>query len=299
MTSPNPLRGRVLAFTAAILWSLSGIFTRLLQHDTPLGLNEPALTPLQVAFYRAFFAGLCFLPLLRTRHLSVRPLMPIMVLVFAAMNGLFISALALGTAANAIWLQYTAPLWLYLFAVFILREQSDARGTTSLIIGMVGVSVILVGGWLRGPVDQLPVIGMALGSGITYAGVLLCLRLLRTESSSWLTVLNHLGAASILFLFIWSLPIPTTRQLAFLAVFGIVQMGLPYFLMARGLREISPQEAGMISLLEPVLNPVWAYLLVPEHETPGLETWIGASCILCALIWRYAPRRKASDVSQS
>src|SRR5437660_4075455 len=104
-SSPAELtRGRVCLVAAAVLWSLSGLFTRLLQKDTPLGLHTPALTPLQIAFYRALFAGLVFVPALRRRDIRFRPLMGVMVVCFALMNALFISSIALGSAANAILL---------------------------------------------------------------------------------------------------------------------------------------------------------------------------------------------------
>jgi drug/metabolite transporter (DMT)-like permease len=69
-------------------------------------------------------------------------------------------------------------------------------------------------------------------------------------------------------------------------------MGLPYWLVARGLRVVSPQEAGMITLLEPLLNPLWAYLVA--REIPKFPTFIGGALILGALAWRYWPFRKAS-----
>jgi DME family drug/metabolite transporter len=70
-----------------------------------------------------------------------------------------------------------------------------------------------------------------------------------------------------------------------------VQMGLPYWLVARGLRSVSPQEAGAITLLEPLLNPLWAYLVSPETEGLKLPTLLGGALILGGLAWRYWPRR--------
>ena len=89
---------------------------------------------------------------------------------------------------------------------------------------------------------------------------------------------------------------PSPAQIAFLIFFGGVQMALPYWLVARGLRVVSPQEAGTITLLEPLLNPVWAYLVSPETEAPSAFTWLGGALILGALAWRYSPlarRQKA------
>jgi len=283
--------GRLSLVVAALLWSISGLFTRLLQHDTGLGIHDPPLTPLQIAFYRSLFAGLFFLPMLRRKDLTYQPLMPWMVLTFAAMNAMFLTAMALGTAANAIFLQYTAPLWVYLISRYALGERSTRSDLRVMQWCLLGLAVIVGGSWWGGNVDQLPVVAMAIGSGATYGFILICLRMMRDASSAWLTTLNHLGAAVCLYGFVASLPWPTARQLAFLAVFGVFQMGLPYWLMARSLRSVGPQEAGVITLLEPILNPFWAYLVVPEKETPPLTTWVGGAVIIAALAWRYWPRR--------
>jgi drug/metabolite transporter (DMT)-like permease len=299
-TVPSLAGGRLCIVAAAVLWSLSGLFTRLLQHPSALDLNEPRLTPLQIAFFRALFAGLFLVPMLRPRDVRFRPLMPVMVGLFAAMNALFISAIALGTSANAILLQNTAPFFVYLVSVFVLGEPPDRRSLHALLIGMVGMVVIVAGGGELGA--RFDVMLMGLGSGVTYAGIILCLRYLRDEASQWLIVQNHLGSATCLatavllangftFWVAW-LTAPSGRQLAFLAVFGSIQMGLPYFLFARGLRSVSPQEAGAITLLEPVLNPLWAYLIAPETDTPTVYTAVGGVLILGALGYRYMPRQK-------
>jgi drug/metabolite transporter (DMT)-like permease len=297
-------RGRLCLVLAAVLWSLSGLLTRLLQKETILGVHEPALSPLQIAFYRALFAGLIFVPLLRRADLTFRPLMLGMVACFAAMNALFLSAMALGPAANAILMQNTAPFWVYLVCVYILGEQSDRRSFQAILIGMAGVGIIIGGGWVRDGFGKVEVTAMALASGFLYGGVILCLRELRGHSSTWLTTQNHLGSAICLAIavlaihgpaYLWGwVTTPTARQMLLLAIFGVVQMGLPYFLFARGLRSVSPQEAGTITLLEPILNPLWAYLISPATETPPPTTWIGGLLILGALAWRYAPRRSPS-----
>jgi drug/metabolite transporter, DME family len=300
---PSPAAGRLCIALAAVLWSLSGLFTRLLQNPTALDLHQPELTPLQMAFFRALFAGLFLVPLVRARDVTYRPLMPAMVACFAVMNALFLSAMALGTAANAILLQNSAPFFVYFVSVYLLGEPPDRRSLVALIVGVVGMVVILSGGDALGA--RFDVTLMALGSGLTYGCVILCLRHLRAESPQWLAVQNHLGSAACLGLAVlliqglsfwvgW-LTAPTWRQLAFLAVFGSVQMGLPYLLFARGLRAVSPQEAGAITLLEPLLNPLWAYLISPERETPPPATWLGGGLILGALAYRYWPRRAVSD----
>jgi drug/metabolite transporter (DMT)-like permease len=217
-----------------------------------------------------------------------------MVIFFAIMNALFVLAMAWGKAANAILLQYTAPLWMYLASVWLMGERADRRNLVALVGGLLGVGIIICGGWKDA---QLPVVAIALGSGVAYAGVILCLRVLRGVDAPWLTVLNHLCGALALVPLLWFLaaPSPSRQQLVVLFFFGAIQMGLPYWLMARGLRSVGPQEAGTITLLEPLLNPVWAYLVAPKTEVPSLFTLAGGACILGALLWRYWPRKKSGQ----
>jgi drug/metabolite transporter (DMT)-like permease len=287
--APSPravTRGRLCIALAALLWSTSGAFTKVLTLDTPLGLNTPKIEPLQIAFYRALFAGVVLLPTLRPGDLSFRPLMLGMAGCFAVMNATFVSALALGTAANAILLQYTAPMWMYLASVWWLGEPPDRRSFAALWIGVLGIGIIVWGGRMEA---QLDVIAIALVSGLTYAGVIVFLRVLRDASPRWLTVLNQLVSALVLVPFVWNQPLPTAGQLGVLFVYGAGQMTIPYWLMARSLKAVSPQEAGIISLLEPLLNPLWAYWI--SGEQPSAYTLAGGAFILGALVWRYWPRR--------
>lgn len=296
---PSLARGRLLIVMAAVLWSLSGLFKCVLKNTTPLlQLGPEPVDDLAIAFYRVFFAGLVLLPTLRWRSITFRPAMAGMVGCFAAMNITFVLALTGGTAANAILLQYTAPLWIYLAGIYWFGEVPSLRGWTSLAIGLLGIAVLMVGA-RQGADDQqemnLAVMGLGLVSGVFYAGVVVFLRILREEAANWLTIVNHLGAALVVapVLVYRGWPSLTPGQLGVVALFGAVQMGLPYVLMARGLRVVRPQEAGVITLLEPLLNPLWAYLVSPETEAPTLYTILGGACILGALAWRYWPRKQS------
>ena len=95
------------------------------------------------------------------------------------------------------------------------------------------------------------------------------------------------GAVLLPFVGVWTLPSPA--QIVLLLCYGGLQMGLPYWLMARGLTRVSPQEAGTLTLLEPLLAPLWAYLASPGTETLSRYTIIGGACILGALGYRYWP----------
>ncbi|MCS6978300.1 MAG: DMT family transporter [Gemmatales bacterium] len=295
-SSASRWRGRLLVLLAAVLWSLSGAFTKILTGSeglaATLGLNDPPPAPLLIAFFRTFFAALFFLPWLGAVRIRFRLPMLFMVLSFTAMNATFVSAMVIGTAANAIVLQYTAPLWLYLAGIWWLKESPDRRSTTALILAMTGVAIIVVDACIYATSDILWGILLGLASGLAYAGVVFFLRVLRDEPGQWLTVQNHLCAALFLSPLLFWLPWPTWSQIGFLAIYGVVQMGIPYMLLSRGLRTVSASEAGTLTLLEPILNPLWTYLAV--GEVPATATFLGGAMILCGLAWRYLPAFRQS-----
>ena len=291
--------GRLCILLAAILWSLSGAFTKALLQPTVFGVNVPAIEPLvlgdlhvpiQIAFYRALFAGLVLLPTLRRGDIRIKPLMLMMLLCFAIMNATFISAQALDTAANAILLQNSAPLWLFLASVFWLGEKAELRGVVCLFVGLAGIGIIIVGEWSGG---NLALVGIGLLSGFTYACVILCLRVLRDLAPAWLTVWNHLLGSLVLLPLVVTLEPPSWSQMLTLFLFGSIQLGVPYWLMARGLRTVSAPEAGALTLLEPILTPVWTYFVA--GETPQLWTFVGGAVILSALAYRYWPGQQAAE----
>jgi drug/metabolite transporter, DME family len=293
---------RIALVAAAILWSTSSVFIRILQEPTGLGLESPVLSPLQIAFFRSLFAGLGLLLLVRRALRTFRPPMIPLVICFGVMTALYLTALGLGPAANAILLQNTAPVWIYLVGVYCLGDPHDHRTRTAVIAAMLGAAVIVIGNWPRG-LDpeatraQAEILLMATGSGAFYAAVVLLLRRLNSESATWLTTLNLLGSALVIAGFIvvnqglsdfqtW-LAAPSIPQLIMIAIYGIVQLAVPYVLFAWSLRSVSPQEAGLITLIEPVLNPIWAWMLTPDRDTPTIWTFIGGTILLAALVWRY------------
>ncbi len=286
-SKPTLRSARLCIVAATILWSSGSVFAKVLREDTAFGLNAPLLDPLQIASLRVLCAAAVLLPLLRRRDLSFRPLMVFTAVCFALMNCLFIVAISLGSAANAILLQNTAPLWMYLVSVFCLGEPADRRAGVSLLIGVAGIGVIVWGGWQAA---QLRIVLCALGSGVALAGVYIGLRLLHNSSSLLVTTINLLFGGLVLVPMIWDKTPPSPVQVGVLFLYGGVQMGFPYWLMARGLRSVSPQEAGTLILLEPLLASVWAYLVSPATETPNLYTLIGGVFILGALAYRYWPR---------
>jgi drug/metabolite transporter (DMT)-like permease len=267
---------------AAVLWSTSGFFVK---SPDLRGWPGPAL-----AFWRAAIACLVLWPLVRRPQWSWK-LVP-MVATFAAMNYTYLTAMAQGSAANAIWLQCTAPVWVLLVGVLLLGER--AVGRDWLLIGFAAAGVAII---LHYETQQFAhkAVLWGLASGVFYAGVVLSLRQLRDMESAWLTALNHLGTALLLApLALGGGYLPQGRQWLLLAGLGIVQMGLPYVLFARGLKGIAGHEATGIGLLEPLLVPVWVYLAWGDR--PAWWTLAGGGLILVGLAIRYllplAPGRR-------
>jgi drug/metabolite transporter, DME family len=277
-TKPAASLGRMWIVLAALMWSSSGLFAKA----TIFEIWPAESRGILLAFWRALFAGVLLLPAVRRPQWD-RRLLPLCV-AFAVMNVMYLSAMTLSTAANAIWLQSTAPWWVFLVGVFVLREPIPRSELASLVVGGVGMAIIL---WfeLQGQARGGVLCGLV--SGCAYAGVVLSLRALRGLDTVWIVAVAHLATALIIFPYVAYLNVwPSVGQLPVLAGFGLFQMALPYVFFARGLRSISSQEATGIGLLEPILLPVWVYLA--WGEVPAPWTFVGGGLILAGLAMRYA-----------
>lgn len=268
---------------AALLWSSGGFFAKApLFSDWPDEVRGPLL-----AFWRATWASMVLLPFVRRPRWSWS-LVP-MVATFAAMNWTYLTAMSVGEASNAIWLQSTAPLWVFLFGTVCLRETIRGLDWLLLSFGTAGVGLILFFE-LQG--ERPAAVGYGLLSGVFYAGVVLSLRHNREHEATWLVGLNHVFT-SILFSPVvlthaqyW----PHGKQWLFLIGFGILQMGLPYVLFARGLKSVPSHEASGVGLLEPVLLPLWVFLAwrhAADYSPPRWWTLVGGALILIGLGVRF------------
>lgn len=158
-----------------------------------------------------------------------------------------------------------------------------------VLCGMLGVGFIL---WFEAQGEQLSGVIFGALSGIAFAGVVLCMRQLRDQDTAWLIALNLAVTTVVLAPWVVAHGIwPTGTQLGYLTAFGMLQLGLPYLLFARGVRWISGHEASGIALLEPILVPVWVFLAwhaEPTYQPPRWWTYAGGALILTGLVWRYA-----------
>jgi drug/metabolite transporter (DMT)-like permease len=263
--------GRIQLFAAAVLWSLAGIFIKF--------LSLPALT---IVFYRSLFASLFFAFFARKRAAIPRGPLIVSVASYTAAISAFVSANKITTAANAIALQYTAPIFVFLIVHFLFREKISAISWISLAFGMLGIAVICAGS--AGQPDA-PGVLIALLSGLLFSIYMVSLRFLREVDPGTLTFLNNVACCFILLpVVISELSLPL-HQGSIVAIMGIVQLGIPYWLFSKGLEKVTLQEGSLIVLIEPVLNPIWVALAV--GEVPSTATLIGGGLIVASLGSRY------------
>lgn len=264
--------GVAALFVCAILWSLNGPLIKLLARE-----EVPAIT---IACYRSLLGGMVFVPLVARRWHSirtVRPAWPIAgVLTFTFMTTSFVIATSMTYAANAIILQYTSPIWVFLLSPLILKERPSWAEAWVLLLAMTGVGVIFIGNM------QTDFSGLLVGlaAGLGYGSLTVVLRGLRSVSPLVVTATNALGSGVLLLVpvAIWGHFWLTPHQAGLMLLLALVQFTLPYVLFSWALQRVEAYRAALILLLETVLNPVWTFLLV--GEVPPTATILGGPLIL-------------------
>ena len=264
-------RARLSLLLAAVLWSLAGVFIKFL-----------LLPPLTIVFYRSLFASLFFVFWVRKSTVFPRVALLVSALAYTAAISAFVSANKITTAANAIALQYTAPMFVFVIVHFLFGEKITGTSWISLGLGMLGI--VVIGAGSAGQPDAAGVV-IALLSGLLFSIYMVSLRFLREFNPGTLTFLNNLVCCLILLPWVGSDLSVSLQEGWIVAVMGVVQLGIPYWLFSKGLEQISVQEASLIVLIEPVLNPLWVALIV--GELPSGATLVGGLCIVGSLAFRY------------
>jgi drug/metabolite transporter (DMT)-like permease len=263
------LRSRLLLVAAAVLWSTAGAAIKLCH-----------LSGWQIAGGRSLVAGVFLL--LAVRETRRRPTLPILLVsvAYAFTVVLFVLATKLTTAANAIFIQDTAPLWVLLLSPWLVRENPTRGELLAVPVYGLGLGLFFLDELSAGQVTGNLV---ALASGVAFALSILGLRRLRYDGPAALVWGNLLAAAVALPL--WSTgPAPRPLDLGLLAYLGVFQLGLSYLCFSRGLEKTPAVEASLLVLLEPVLNPIWTFLLAGER--PGPWAVAGGAVVLAATAWR-------------
>ena len=268
---------------AVLLWSTGGLF---IKWST---LSDAALSGV-----RALFAAATVM--LLTRHEGFRcNLVTLIAAVFyAALLYLFVRATMLTSAANAIFLQYTAPVYILLAEPFFYKEKYRGRDFLVVACCIVGMSLFFVG-QLR-PQDVEGNL-TALGSGLCFAIFYLLLRHPRAREVN--------RASSVIYgnLLLGLVTLPaiiegaehfSALNLTIAAYLGIVQLGIAYTLLTLGVaRGVKSLDAGIIGYIEPVLNPVWVFLFLGER--PSNWALLGGAIIITAVALHTIRGRKGKD----
>jgi drug/metabolite transporter (DMT)-like permease len=275
--APGALVSRLRLLAAAALFSSGGAAVKSIQ-----------LTAWQVASFRSGVATLAFLLLLPEARRRPTPRVLLVATVYAATMILFIQANKLTTAAGAIFLQATAPLWVVLLSPWLLGERIRGRDVLYMAVLALGLVCFFVGIDPVSATAPNPLLGnlLAAVSGLTWALTIMGLRALgRTgeggeswgpASALWGSIFTFAGC---LFL---ALPVgaSTPKDWLIIAYLGIFQVGVAYAFLLSGIRRVPAIEASLLLLLEPVLNPVWAWIV--HGETPGTWSLAGGAILLLA-----------------
>lgn len=267
---------RILLVCAALLFSTGGA-----------AIKMAAVSGWQIAAYRALLAaGFMWLVLPAARRdWSWRTLVAGMV--YAVMVVLYVLSNKLTTAANAILLQSTYPLYLLLLGPLFLKEKLRAVDA-AIVVGVVLGVVILLSGSVRVVATASdPGLGnlLALVAGFAWALTLAALRWMgkrdpRAESAASVAIAgNAIAFVACLPLAVGG-PAVSLEAGAVIVWLGIFQVGLGYVCLTRSIRHVPAVEAATLLLIEPVLNPVWAWLI--HGERPGARTIAGGAIIMAA-----------------
>jgi drug/metabolite transporter (DMT)-like permease len=263
-------RGALLVAAAAILWSTGGF-----------AIKFAPVSAFAVVFHRAWIAAIKLLLLLRPRRFRPTPAFAVACVSYAAMIVTFVVATKWTTAANAIFLQDSGIVWVLLFSPLIAREPILRRDAAAVALALAGMTLFFVGKIsAHGQAGNL----IALASGVFYAVTILMLRRQRGPASEWTAIFGNTLAALFVFPFLSHAFVMPPSAWAALVFLGVVQIGCAYALFVRGLMRVSATEASIVALIEPILNPVWVFLLLGERPAP--LALVGAAIVIAAILWR-------------
>jgi drug/metabolite transporter (DMT)-like permease len=265
-------QGAILA--TAVLWSTSGLFIKLLSWH-----------PVVIAGLRSLIAGI-FVLIVR---LLVPPPKGVKsqpaalwagAIAYALTSLFFVIANKLTSSANAIMLQYSAPVWAALLGWLLLREKPHWEHWGALVLVIGGLLLFFRDGLGRGALlgDTI-----ALVSGLLFAANSVFLRKMKDGNprDAMLLALVISSVISIPFI-IQNPPSFTVRSALYILCMGVIQIGLASILFAHGLKSVSAVQAMLIATAEPILNPIWVLLATGEKPSPAAIT--GGAIIITAVV---------------
>ena len=266
--------GQGAIFLCAILWSTSGLCIKLLPW-------HPVLIAGARSFIAAFFLwGMRVL--FKRRRGKTTQLLPVFAagLAYASTMIAFVIANKLTTSANAILLQYSAPLWAAIIGWVLIKEKLYWEHWGALVLVIAGLFIFfkdsLGGGTLAG--DCIGVL-----SGICFGANSVCMRMQKEGNPADAMLLSHIfcAAVAVPFAFLYT-PAFTAGSIGALLFMGTFQIGVASLLFAYGIKRVSAIQAMLTAVIEPVLNPLWVLLVTGEG--PSLSALLGGGLILSAVL---------------
>jgi len=271
MRDPAHTRAVGQLLLTALCWSLAGVLFKYIGWS---GLAAGAGRGL-------IAAGFLLAVSWRSLHFTWSPLQLGTAVAYTACTLLFAMANKLTTAANAILLQYTAPIWAALFGAWLLRERPRPGDWATIAVVLSGLGLFLYDGLQLG---QLTGVLLATASGVGFGLLPVLIRKQKDGSALESIILGNLLCAAVGIPALLAAPALPASGWTALFVLGVVQLGFSYLLYARAVKHVTALEAVLIPVLEPVLNPVWVMLTLGERPTP--LALLGGAIVLGAVTTR-------------
>jgi drug/metabolite transporter (DMT)-like permease len=269
MEKSNKSAGILAMAATAFLWSIAGLFIKVIDWN-----------PIAIAGMRSVIAAIVIFVYLKRPEFNFSLPQIAAAIAHAVTMLLFVAANKTTTAANAILLQYTAPVLTAFIGAVLLKERPRVEHFAALPLAAAGMIIMffneLGGGNLFGNI-------LALMSAITLSFYFVFMRMQKDGSPLESILLSHWLTAIICVIISLFLPFPqvTLKSLAAIAVLGIVQLGLSAILFSIAIKRVSAISANLIAVIEPVFNPVWVFIAI--GEAPGVNALIGGGIIVLAV----------------
>lgn len=269
-----------LLLGTAVLWSTGGVLIKWM-----------TLSPMAIAGFRSAIAAVFLLLVLRHPHYTWSWTQVSGALALAASMLGFVAATKWTTAANAIVLVYTAPVYVALLSAWLLKEPIRARDWYTILCVLIGMACFVF--------ERLSSTGWwgnlcAVGSGLATAWLVLCLRKQRAASPLETMLLGNAIAACAGLPWMFEV-MPDALSWGALAFAGVVQIGISSVLYCRAVKHVQAIEAALIPVIEPLLNPLWVLLAV--GEMPSAWALLGGGIVLGAITVRGLSMGRASGVA--
>lgn len=254
---------------ASVLWSTGGMLIKLVDWN-----------PVAIAGTRSGIAALVMLAFVRRPKFTKSKTQIAGAAFYMSTVILFVTANKLTTAANAILLQYTAPIWVAVLGTWVLKEKTLRVDWLAIFAVMAGMVLFFIGdlggGALAGNL-------LSILSGLFLALTVIFLRLQKDGSQIEMTLLGNIMTFLVSIPFILQ-SVPDFKSMVGILILGVFQLGISYTLFSLAVRHVTALEAILIPVIEPILNPIWVFLATGEK--PGALALLGGLIVVLAVTLR-------------